>query len=461
MKKITVLLCLLLIVLGLPAQDGLMVHEGGRVMDIFRGILGMSALIGFGYLLSVNRKGIDWILVLKGIILQLILGLAILQVPFIYAIFDSIAGFFIRILEFTEAGATFVLGAWPDNLIVENVAVGNQSHVIGYIFAFKVLPTIVFFAAFSSLLYYLGILQKIVYVLAWVMSKFMHMSGAESLAAAANIFIGQTEAPLVVKPYLERMTRSEIMCLMTGGMATIAGGVFAAFIGFLGEEYAIHLLTASIISAPAAIVFAKIIYPEDDPENVDRTLEVSKDRIGSNVLDAITNGTIDGLKLAINVGAMLLVFIALIAMLNYMLGDWIGAWTGLNEKVALWTDGKFEKFSLEYIFGLLFAPFAWLLGVPSVDIMSVGELLGTKTVINEFIAYANLPSAELVYKKSWIIATYALCGFANFSSIGIQIGGIGAIAPNQRKNLSELGVRAMIGGTLACFMTAVIAGMLV
>lgn len=430
-------------------------------MDIVRGIIGMVSLVGVGFLLSANRKGIDWTLVLKGIALQLILGLAILKVPFIYIIFDGIADFFIKILEFTEAGANFVLGAWPDYLIVENVADSNNPFTIGYVFAFKVLPTIVFFAAFSSVLYYLGILQKIVYVLAWLMSKLMHMSGAESLAAAANVFIGQTEAPLVVRPYLEGMTRSEIMCLMTGGMATIAGGVFAAFIGFLGDEYAIHLLTASIISAPAAIVFAKILYPEDTPEKLNRNLDISKEKIGSNILDAITNGTVDGLKLAINVGAMLLVFIALIAMLNYILGDWIGAWTGLNDLVVDWTDGKYEKFSLEYIFGLLFAPFAWLLGVPSADIISVGELLGTKTIINEFVAYANLPGAELVYKKSWIIATYALCGFANFSSIGIQIGGIGALAPGQRKTLTELGIKAMIGGTLACFMTAVIAGMVV
>ncbi|NNC82191.1 MAG: NupC/NupG family nucleoside CNT transporter, partial [Flavobacteriales bacterium] len=408
MKRFLLLLPLLLFSTLLSAQDGLLELESGWMTDIFRGVLGMVVLVGVGFLLSANRKAVDWGLVLKGIALQLILGLAILKVPFIYDIFDAIADFFIRILEFTEAGASFVLGAWPDYLIVENAADENRPFAIGYIFAFKVLPTIVFFAAFSSLLYYLGILQKIVYALAWVMSKLMHMSGAESLAAAANVFIGQTEAPLVVRPYLEGMTRSEIMCLMTGGMATIAGGVFAAFIGFLGNEYAIHLLTASIISAPAAIVFAKILYPEDTPEKLNRNLDISKEKIGSNVLDAITNGTVDGLKLAINVGAMLLVFIAMIAMLNYILGDWIGAWTGLNDLVAEWTDGSYEKFSLEYLFGLFFAPFAWILGVPSADILSVGELLGTKTIINEFVAYANLPSAELTYKKSWIIATYAL-----------------------------------------------------
>ena len=428
-----------------------------------RGLLGMVVLIGIAWLVSVNRKGIDWALVLKGVALQIFLAIAILKVPFVYTIFDAIAGFFIKILEFTEAGATFIFGAWPDYLTVENLTNASyeeKNFTIGYIFAFKVLPTIVFFAAFSSMLYYLGILQKIVYVLAWMMSRFMRMSGAESLAAAANVFIGQTEAPLVVKPYLEGMTRSEIMCLMTGGMATIAGGVFAAFIGFLGPEYAIHLLTASIISAPAAIVFAKIIYPEDKPEEINKNLDISKDRIGSNVLEAITNGTTDGIKLAVNVGAMLLVFIAMIAMFNYMLSEWIGSWTGLNANVQEWTDGKYDKFSLEYIFGIFFAPFAWLLGVPWSDALSIGELLGTKTIINEFVAYANLPSAELTYRKSWLIATYALCGFANFSSIGIQIGGIGAIAPGQKTTLTQLGTRAMIGGTLACFMTGIIAGVL-
>lgn len=460
MKRLTTVLLLGLAPALLAAQDGLLIAESNFAVDLMRGLLGMVVLIGIAWAISLGRKRIDWMLVAKGILLQIVLAILILKVPHVFRIFDSIAGFFVTILDFTEAGANFVLGAWPDYLIVENVAEDNKSFVIGYVFAFKVLPTIVFFAAFSSLLYYLGILQKIVYVLAWVMSRFMKMSGAESLAAAANVFIGQTEAPLVVKPYLERMSRSEIMCLMTGGMATIAGGVFAAFIGFLGEEYAIHLLTASIISAPAAIVFAKIIYPEDSPETLNKSLDISKDRAGNNILDAITNGTVDGLKLAINVGAMLLVFIAMIAMVNYMLGEWIGSWTGLNELIAEKTGGDFKGLSLEYLFGLVFAPIAWLLGVPWTDCMSVGELLGTKTIINEFVAYANLPTANLAYKKSWIISTYALCGFANFSSIGIQIGGIGAIAPSQRKTLTELGVRAMIGGTLACFMTGVIAGVL-
>jgi CNT family concentrative nucleoside transporter len=463
---------LLLSPLFCSAQDGLLVNDGNLLMDILRGLLGMAVLIGIAWTVSVNRKGVDWALVLKGILLQIFLAVAILKVPQVYWVFNQVAEFFIQILAFTEAGANFIFGAWPNYLIVENVADGNDAFTIGYIFAFKVLPTIVFFAAFSSLLYYLGILQKIVYGLAWVMSKVMHMSGAESLAAAANVFIGQTEAPLVVKPYLENMTKSEILCLMTGGMATIAGGVFAAFIGFLGDEYAIHLLTASIISAPAAIVFSKIIYPEDEKDKLNTQLDISPEKAGNNILDAITNGTTDGIKLAVNVGAMLLVFIAMIAMCNYILGDWIGYYTGLNGIISEstggqfdpdlkeWVGGSFDKLSLEYVFGLFFAPLAWLLGVPWVDAMSVGELLGTKTIINEFIAYANLPGAELTHKKSWIIATYALCGFANFSSIGIQIGGIGAIAPSQRQTLTELGLQAMIGGTLACFMTGVIAGVL-
>ncbi|NND77704.1 MAG: Na+ dependent nucleoside transporter [Flavobacteriales bacterium] len=437
-----------------------------------RGIFGLVVIVALAYLFSSKKKDIDWALVGKGMLFQIILALAIFKFQPVYWVFDGIAQFFIEVLNFTEKGAVFVFGAWPDWLQVYTPSEDGQAlHTIGYVFAFKVLPTIVFFAALSSLLYYLGILQKIVYGLAWVMSKVMRLSGAESLAAAANVFIGQTEAPLIVKPYLENMTKSEIMCLMTGGMATIAGGVFAAFVGFLGDEYAFHLLTASVISAPAAIVMAKILYPEDKDIEINTDLDISKEKIGSNVLDAIANGTTDGIKLAVNVGAMLLVFIAMIAMVNYVLTDMIGCWTGLNQSIGEVTGGtynvetckceggKFEGFSLEYIFGLFFAPFAWILGVPWSDALVVGELLGTKTVINEFVAFASLKSSILGFEKSKIIAAYALCGFANFSSIGIQIGGIGAIAPSQRKTLSQFGIKALIGGTLACFATAAIAGM--
>ena len=411
-------------------------------------------------------------------VFQLVLALAIFKFQPVYWVFQQIADFFIVVLDFTEAGANFIFGSWPGEAELTELIrdpktdeiVDKNLFYVGYIFAFKVLPTIVFFAALSSLLYYLGILQKIVYGLAWVMSKIMRLSGAESLAAAANVFIGQTEAPLIVKPYLEKMSKSEIMCLMTGGMATIAGGVFAAFVGFLGDEYAFHLLTASVISAPAAIVMAKVLYPESR-EKIDQDLKVSKEKMGSNVLEAITNGTTDGIKLAVNVGAMLLVFIAMIAMCNYILTDMIGCWTGLNKiigeaaggifnnETCKCEGGAFPGLTLEYVFGLLFAPFAWILGVPSSDILVIGQLLGTKTIINEFVAYSQLKGVLLEFEKSKIIATYALCGFANFSSIGIQIGGVGAIAPGQKKTLSEFGIKALIGGTLACFATAAIAGM--
>lgn len=320
------------------------------------------------------------------------------------------------------------------------------------------------------MLYYFGILQWITKGIAWVMSKTMKLTGAESLAAAANVFIGQTEAPLVIKPYLERMSRSEIMCLMCGGFATIAGGVFAAYVGFLGGAdkeaqllFARHLLTASIMSAPAAIVAAKILLPDTRHLSLaDQRLEVPREQAGSNLLDSIARGSTDGLRLAVNVGIMLLVFTALIDMLNFILMEGIGSWTNWNQNVVDSTDGRFKGFNLQYILGLVFSPIAWLLGVPSQDTMLVGQLLGLKTTLNEFYAYSQLPDVKgMLQQKSIIITTYALCGFANFASIGIQIGGISAIAPGQRKNLTELGLKAMIGGTIAAFLTAIIAGMLV
>ena len=428
-------------------------------MDILRGFLGIFIILLICYLLSNNRKAINWRLVGVGMLSQLLLAVLILKVPFVSSIFDGIAGFFRLILEFTEEGAKFMFG----NIVTD-------TSTFGYIFAFQVLPTIVFFSALTAILYYLGILQWVIKGFAWVMSRSMGLSGPESLAAAANMFIGQTEAPLVVKPYLEGMSRSEILCLMTGGMATIAGGVFAAYIGFLGGEdpvqqqyFAKHLLTASIISAPAAVVAAKMLFPETK-KDLARDLTMTGD-VGNNLLDAISKGTTDGLKLAINVGVMLLVFTALVNMANEILMSTIGDWTGLNEYVARSTGERFEGFSFTYLLGLLFAPFAWILGTPTQDIMLVGQLLGQKTVINEFIAYADLNTMRqagnlTLDPKSIIIATYALCGFSNFASIGIQIGGIGALAPGQRKALTELGIMALIGGTFASFLTAAIAGMM-
>lgn len=555
--------------------------------DIFRGILGITVLVAVLYVFSSNKKAIDWKLVSIALGMQIIFGLAVLKVDFVRSIFDWIGSGFVSVLEFTKQGSTFVFGGLMD-----------PSNA-GFIFAFQILPTILFFSALSSILYYLGILQRVIYALAYVMTRVMRLSGAESLAAAANVFIGQTEAPLIIKPYLDKMTKSELLCLMVGGMATIAGGVLAAYIGFLGgddtasqEEFARHLLTASIMSAPAAILAAKILYPET--EEVDTNLEVPKDKIGNNLLEAISNGTSDGLKLAVNVGAMLIVFIALVAMLNAIcsntLGEWVG-WTSdgsfallgdaflphqdtlvqaiqiplppteemvkvveetivtgsngvdsiaftiveeahsvprfdivydtllRNEMDIRWavigqetvtgangitstvpvdgwvlyadtkstipldtlsytgnemnrmslnmytnqsTEGRFPAFNLEYILGVVMSPIAWILGTPSEDILTVGQLLGKKTILNEFVAYADIPSvSDNITHKSKIIATYALCGFANFASIGIQLGGIGAIAPERRTTLAEFGVKALIGGTVACFLTATIAGMLV
>ena len=433
--------------------------------NILRGIIGIFFLLLIAYLFSSSRRHIDWRLVGTGIVLQIIFGLLVLKVPFVGKAFQFIADFFVVVLNFSSKGAAFLFG----NLV------NDQS--IGAIFAFKILPTVIFFSALSSMMYYLGFLQKITYGFAWVMSRTMRLSGAESLAAAANIFIGQTEAPLVVKPYLEKMTKSEIMCLMTGGMATIAGGVFAAFVGFLGGEdveqqrlFAKHLLSASIMSAPAAIVAAKMLFPEVNPEKVERDLNVSKEKIGSNLLDAISNGTTEGLKLAVNVGAMLLVFLAMVEMANTCLLA-IGDMLNINEMVGKdpnYVVGNPEDkvgLRLEYLLGYIFAPLAWIIGVPSPDIVAVGQLLGQKTILNEFIAYISMgsmkASGSLVEAKSLLISTYALCGFANISSIGIQIGGIGALAPSQRGTLAELGIKSLIGGTIACLLTSVIAGMLI
>ena len=440
---------------SVPNIEGLSIS----LESLGRGLLGLSFLVLVGFLLSSNRRRIDWRLVGTGLLLQVVFAVLVLKVDRVAQSFDWLSQQVVTFLNFSEKGAEFLFGG----------LVNNQD-TFGYIFAFKVLPTVVFFSAFTSVLYYFGIIQRVIKVFAWVMSRTMRLSGAESLAAAANIFIGQTEAPLVVKPYLDKMTKSELMCLMVGGMATIAGGVLAAYIAFLGGSseaekiyFAKHLLTASIMSAPAAIVIAKMLYPET--ETVDRKLDVSREKIGTNVLDAIARGTTDGLKLAINVGAMLLVFTALIAVFNWITVDWIGGPTGLNDQINQQTAGRYSGLSLQYILGNLFAPIAWIIGVPSADIVAVGQLLGEKTILNEFFAYASLSdlknSGLLTSNRSIVIATYSLCGFANFASIGIQIGGIGGLAPSQQSNLARFGIKALIGGTIAALMTATIAGMLI
>lgn len=432
-------------------------ESSSGILSYIRGLVGILVLIGLAYVSSTNRKAVDWALVGKGLLMQLVFALLVLKVEFVALGFEHISKIFVTIIDFTHEGTEFLFASF----VTGNIEVPLIN------FAIKVLPTVIFFSALSSLMYYWGILQKVVFALAWIMKKAMGLSGAESLSAAGNIFLGQTESPFLVKPYIGNMTKSEIMCLMTGGMATIAGGVLAAYIGFLGggdEEqkifFAKHLLAASVMSAPAAIVVAKIIVPET--KRVNESMEISKEKIGTNALEAISNGTTDGIKLAVNVGAMLLVFTALMALGNAILGDVIGHYTGLNSVIA--ANTPFDALSFQMLLGYIGAPIAWLVGVPTEDIVLVGQLLGEKTILNEFYAYKTLggmkDASVFSYERSVILATYILCGFANFASIGIQIGGIGVLAPNKKAILSQLGVRALIGGTLACLFTAAIVGIL-
>lgn len=436
----------------------LVANQSFSFTSLWRGVLGMLSLLLIAFLFSKNRKAINWKTVGIGLLAQLILAIGVLKIPFVQSVFDFVGNIFVKILDFTAAGSEFLLGDLMD------------TSTYGYIFVFQILPTIIFFSALTSILFYLGIIQKVVSALAWILTKLLGISGPESLSVAGNIFLGQTEAPLMIKAYLERMTRSEILLVMIGGMATVAGGVLAAYIGFLGGDdpimrlaFAKHLLAASVMAAPGAIVISKILYPQQ--EKVNTNVEVSSEKIGSNILDAIANGTTEGLKLAANVAAMLLVFVALIAFINYGF-EKIGDLTNLNAIVAEHTP--YNTFSLESILGLIFAPLMWLIGVAKEDVMLMGQLLGIKLVASEFVGYIQLAELKntanvisLNFEKSVIMATYMLCGFANFASIGIQIGGIGSLAPGQRKTLSEFGMRALIGGTIASLMSATIAGMII
>ncbi len=433
-------------------------NQGFSFSSLWRGLLGMIVLLIIAYLFSSNRKAINWKTVSIGLGAQLLLAFGVLRVDFVQKAFEFVGKIFVLILDFTRAGSEFLLG---DMMNVDS---------FGFIFLFQVLPTIIFFSALTSVLFYLGVIQVVVKGLAWVLTKLMGISGAESLSVAGNIFLGQTEAPLMIKAYLERMTRSEILLVMVGGMATVAGGVLAAYIGFLGGddpvlrlEFAKHLLAASVMAAPGAIVISKLLYPQQEP--IDTDVKVSTDKIGSNILDAIANGTTEGLKLAANVGAMLLVFIAFIAMINYGFGKF-GELTGLDGVLA--SNTPYDKFSLEAILGTVFAPLMWLIGVAKEDMMLMGQLLGIKLAASEFVGYIQLAdlknpasAVHFTYNKSVIMATYMLCGFANFASIGIQIGGIGSLAPGQRKTLSEFGMKALIGGTIASLLSATIAGMII
>lgn len=432
--------------------------QGFTLEGLLRGMLGMITLIGIAWLFSTNRKKVNWKTVFVGLGLQITLAVSILYLPPVQAAFEFIGSIFVKILDFTKEGTMFLFKSFSSGEI--EPALVN--------FAVQILPTIIFFAALTSLLFYLGLIQKIVRGLAWVMTRLMGLSGPESLSVAGNIFLGQTESPLMIKEYLAKMNRSEILLVMSGGMATLAGGVLAVYISFLGGDdpvarlmFAKHLLAASIMAAPGVVVVSKILVPQTEDINTD--VEVSTEQVGKNPLDAISNGTGEGLKLAVNVAAMLLVFVAFIAMINYIFFK-VGDWTNLNAWVLDITGGKFDSFSLEFILGYTFAPLMWLIGVDSGDITIVGQMLGEKIIMTEFIGYMSLAeyraAGDFTTQKSVLMATYMLCGFANFASIGIQIGGIGSLAPGKRVLLSQFGLRALLAGTLASLLSATIVGMI-
>ncbi|MGQ0798888.1 MAG: NupC/NupG family nucleoside CNT transporter [Pseudomarimonas sp.] len=422
--------------------------------SILFGLFGLACLIGLAFIFSNNKRAVDWRLVGIGISLQIAFATLVLLVPGGKDVFDALGNGFVKVLGFVSAGSNFIFGSLMD------------TSKFGFIFAFQVLPTIIFFAALMGVLYHLNVMQAVVRGMAWGITKVMRVSGAETTSVCASVFIGQTEAPLTVRPYIGRMTESELITMMIGGMAHIAGGVLAAYVGMLSggdpEQaafYAKHLLAASIMAAPATLVIAKILIPETGVPLTRGTVQMEVEKTSSNVIDAAAAGAADGLRLALNIGAMLLAFIALIALLNAPL-TWFGEFSGLAAALGRPTD-------IANLLGLLLAPLAWVIGVPWTDATVVGGLIGQKVVINEFVAYMQL--ADIVNCKTQgvaltnqgaLIATYALCGFANFSSIAIQIGGIGGLAPERRSDLARLGLRAVLGGSIATFMTATIAGVL-
>ena len=429
------------------------------IITIARGLLGLTSLIFISFLLSNNRKKIQWKTVFVSISIQFIIAVLILKISLIQSIFEFISKFFVRIINYTTSGSSFLFSSLVDQ------------QKFTYIFAFQVLPVIIFFSALTSVLYHLGVIQKIVSFLAWILNKFLKITGAESLSLAGNIFLGQTESPILIKSYLGKMTKSQLFIVMVGGMSTVAGSVLAAYIGLLGGndineqlKFSNHLLTASVMAAPGAVAISKIIFPEET-KSVKEEIKIETKNKNGNILLSITGGTIEGVKLAVNVGAMLLVFIAFIALLNDIM--WlIGELFNFNGLISESTS--FNHFSIEFVLGYLFAPMMWLIGVTYQECAIMGQLLGVKIVSSEFVAFIQLAdlkninnSIELLSKKSITMATFMLCGFANLTSIGIQIGGIGVLAPAQRKNLSEMGFKAMIAGTIVSLISACIAGALI
>lgn len=428
------------------------------LVTLLRGLLGILVILLISYLFSDNKKAISWKIVGLGLLTQIILAIGILTVPFIQTFFEYGGKAFVKILDFTDAGSAFLFSALDTQRIEQPLQT----------FAFTILPTIIFFSALTSVLFYFGIIQKIVWVLAWFMTKVFKLSGAESLSVAGNIFLGQTESPLMIKAYLEKMNRSEMLLVMSGGMATMAGGVLALYINFLGGDdpvqqlqFAKHLIAASVMAAPGVVVISKMLVPQ--VESVNAEVKITQDKIGKNVLDAINNGTFEGLKLAVNVAAMLLVFLAFIAMANYIFSKF-GQLTALNDWAENISNGRYDSLSLQFMLGFIFSPLMWLIGVPLADITLVGSLLGEKIIMTELVGYVSLRDLKAIGafsdSKSIIMATYILCGFANFASVGIQIGGIGALAPTQRVLLAKYGMKALLAGTLASLLSATIVGII-
>lgn len=442
-----------------------------------RSVLGTLVLIGIAWALSTNRRAIPWRVVAGGTALQVVFALLVLKTDAGRRFFFFFNELIVALLGFAKAGSRFVFGNLVDNNVPVGTPVGGIQDAMGPVlpqavtamantgafFAFSVLPTIIFFSAFMAVLYHYGVMQAVVRAFSWVMQKTLKTSGAETLSASANIFVGQTEAPLIVRPYLAKMTTSELFCVMTGGFATVAGGVMAAYVGFLIHEFPLiagHLMAASVMSAPAALVMAKIMCPETEtPETAQGARNVVIPRVDANGIDAASRGATEGLQLSFNVAAMLIAFIAIIALLDKGVGlaaPWLEPLLG--GPLAALGITPFPT-TLREILGIVMAPLAWLMGVRAEDCRLVGQLMGTKTVVNEFVAYLDMvPLVDRMSPRSTIIAIYALCGFSNFASIGIQIGGISALAPERRHDLARIGLRAMIAGALACFMTATIAG---
>lgn len=459
MKRFWILLPTLAVVIIIAAIFGLSLGNeafNDRLISVFRGLAGLCFLIFVAWLFSTNRKAISWKMVAGGLGIQLALAMGVLMVRPVQTAFGLVGKMFVSVMDFSRSGSQFLFGPLMD------------TDKFGSIFAFQVLPTIVFFSSLTSLLFYFGIIQWVVKGLGWLLTKAFKISGAESLIVAGNIFLGQLEAPLMAKGYLEKMSRSGILLVMVAGMATIASGVMAVYIGFLGGNdpaqrllYARHLLAASVMAAPGAVVIARILCPGQEVGNEE--IHFEKGSFGMNILDSIAKGTWQGLKMAANVAAMLMVFLAFIAMINFLFIK-IGSWTHLNLWINEVSAGRYQNFSLQFLLGYLFSPVMWMTGVCTHDMVLLGQLAGEKLVTNEFVGYLSLASLKnsgaFLEDKSIIMATYMLCGFANFASVGMQIGGIGLLAPGKRKLLSEFGMRALLGGTLVSLVSATIVGMI-